>query len=224
MSIGLTLEKRSTLGKKNASSRKKGKLPVVVYGTKHKSEPYFVDTKSFLKVWKEAGESTLVSLSEGTKSYDVLIQDVDVHPISGEPIHADFYALDMNKPVEVKVALEFVGVSPAVKNLGALLVKVMHEAEIKVLPKYLVHELKVDVSKLENFGDTVHARDIKLPESAELLTDPNEVVALAKEIVEEKEEEAAPVDLSSIELSTEKGKKPAEGEEGAAPATPAEKK
>ena len=216
MSLSLELEKRTTLGKRNASARKAGKLPVVVYGAKHKSEPFFVDVKVFKKVLKSAGESTLVTLVEGTKNFDVLIQEVDIHPITGEPLHVDFYAVDINKPVEVTVALEFVGTSPAIKNLGALLVKVMHEIEIKILPKHLVHEIKVDISKLENFGDQIHARDVKLPETAILITDGDEVVALVKEIFEEKEEEVAPVDLSAIEVE-KKGKEEKEGEEGTAP-------
>ncbi|MEK7535768.1 MAG: 50S ribosomal protein L25 [Patescibacteria group bacterium] len=218
----MILEKRETFGKKLAKHRLAGKLPVVVYGSGHKSGSFFVDLKNFKKLWKVAGESTLVSLKEDKKNYDVLIQDVAVHPLSGEPIHADFYAIDVNKPVEVKVALEFIGVSPAVKNLGALLVKVMHEIEIKVLPKNLVHQIEVDISSLANFGDSVHARDIKLPETAELLTNPDEAIALVKEIIEEKEEEVAPVDLTAIEVE-KKGKEPKEGEENSETA-PADKK
>src|SRR3989344_2647223 len=132
MSHSLTLEEREDLGKKVAKSRKAGKLPIVVYGFGHKSAPYFVDAKSFNKVWEEAGESTLVSLKEGTKEFDILIHDVDVHPITGSPIHADLLAIDVSKPVQVEVELDFIGVSPAVKNLGALLVKVMHKVEIEI--------------------------------------------------------------------------------------------
>ena len=228
--LELTLEKRDLLGKKLAASRRAGKLPVVVYGpsmkvgagSKHKSASYFLELKDFKKIWQKAGESVLVSLitgetEAGKKKIDVLIHAVAHHPLSGEPIHADFYAVDTTKPVEVHVALDFVGVSPAVKNLGANLVKVMHEIEIRVLPKHLVHEIKVDISKLEKFGDKIHVSDIILPESAELITPAEEAVALVKEVVEEKEEEVAPVDLTKIEVE-KKGKEPKEGEEAVAEA------
>lgn len=215
----LTLEKRDIFGKQLYASRKAGRLPVVVYGSKHKAGDYFIDLKSFKKIWKAAGESTLVSLKEGTKDFDVLIHDVALHPLSGEPIHADFLAIDASKPVEVKIALSFVGTSPAVKNLGALLVKVMHEIEVKILPKNLTHEIEVDISSLEKFGDAIHASDIKLPVSAELLTPATEAIALVKEVIEEKEEEA-PIDLTAIELSEKKGKVEKEGEETSATATP----
>src|SRR3989344_5844398 len=141
MSQSLTLEKRVVLGKKVAKSRKAGLLPIVVYGFEHKSAPYFVDAKTFKKVWEEAGESTLVTLKEGTKEFDVLIHDVNVHPITGNVVHADLLAIDIKKPVDVEVELDFVGVSPAVKNLSALLVKVMHKVEIRILPKNLVSEI-----------------------------------------------------------------------------------
>lgn len=219
MSLALTLEKREILGKKVAKSRRDGKMPIVVYGFGHKSTSFFVDTKSFKKVWDEAGESTLVSLKEGSKDFDVLIHEVEVHPLSGQPIHADFLAIDVNKPVEVEVGLDFVGVSPAVKNLGALLVKVMHKIEVKILPKNLVHEISVDISALEKFDDKIHAKDIKLPESAVLLTDPDEIVVLAAEPKEEVEEEVAPVDLSAIEVE-KKGKVEKEGEEASTSAAP----
>lgn len=222
MTMELALEKRNVFGKQLAGPRKSGKLPVVVYGSGHASGPYFVDSKSFKKIWKAAGESTLVSLKEEKKNYDVLIQDVATNPLSGEPIHADFYAIDVNKPVEVKVAIEFTGHSPAVKNLGALLVKVMHELEIKVLPKRLIHEITVDISKLENFGDKIHASEVTLPESAELLTAPTEVVVMVTEPKEEKEEEEVPDDLSAIEVE-KKGKESKEGEEAAAAETKPDK-
>ena len=200
MSHSLTLEKREVLGKKVAKSRKAGKLPIVVYGFGHKSAPYFINAKSFNKVWEEAGESTLVSLKEGSKDFDVLIHDVAVHPLTGLPIHADLLAIDVSKPVEVEVDLDFIGISPAVKNFGALLVKVMHKIEIKVLPKYLIQELGVDVSVLEKFEDKIYARDVKLPQSATLITDPDEIVVLVAEPKEEKEEEVAPIDFSTIEV------------------------
>lgn len=227
--LELTLEKREKFGKALHASRLAGKLPVVVYGGpsskvgtgKHKTHSFFLELKDFKKAWATAGESTLISLKDGAKSaYDVLIHNVALHPLSGEPIHADFFAVDATKPVEVKVSLDFVGTSLAVKNLGALLVKVMREIEIKVLPKHLVHEIKVDVSSLGNFGDKIHVSDVVLPESAELITPGTEVVALVSEPKAEEVEEAAPVDISKIELSEKKGKEVKEGDEATPEAKP----
>ena len=226
--ISLDLEKRTTFGKKLGKSRKAGLLPVVVYGFGHESASFFVDQKSFKKVWSDAGESTLVTLSEKAdkaektgkadkhgKNFDTLIHDVTVNPLTGEPIHADFLAIDASKPVQVSVELDFVGVSPAVKNLGALLVKVLHEVEIEVLPKHLVHSIAVDITKLENFDDKILASALTLPETAKLITEPEEIVALAALPREEEVEEETPPDLTAIEVE-QKGK--TEEEEGEAPA------
>jgi len=210
--LSLELEKRVAKGKKLAPFRKEGKLPVVVYGHGIKSSlDYFVSLKDFEKVYNDVGESSLVSLADGDKKRDVLVHDVARHPLSGRLLHADFLAIDVSKPVEVEVELNFVGVSPAVKNLGGILLRVMHTIEISVLPKNLPNELIVDLTKLENIDDQLEAKDIKLPEGATLITDSDETIVIVSEPKEEKEE-VAPVDLATAVKVEEKGKKPAEGE------------
>ncbi|KKT13103.1 MAG: 50S ribosomal protein L25 [Parcubacteria group bacterium GW2011_GWC1_43_30] len=107
----------------------------------------------FLKVWKEAGASSIVTLETPEGIKESLIQDVDLDPITGTPRHADFYIFEKGHKLEVELPLEFVGISPAVKDLGGMLVKVLHELKIEAMPKDLPHNIKVDVSVLINFGD-----------------------------------------------------------------------
>lgn len=202
--LTIEMEGREVTGRAVAPHRAEGKLPVVVYGAGAAPGNYFVDARSFEKIWKEAGESTMVSLSYDGKQKDALIHDVQVDPLKQTAIHADFYLVDENKPVEVAVPLEFEGVSPAVKNLGGVLVKVMHEVEISVLPKELPQHLVVDLTKLEDFESRVTAGDIELPNSASLVTDAGDVVVLAEEPKEEVEEEA-PADITAVEVE-KKGK------------------
>lgn len=187
-------------------------LPAVIYGSKADNESLFVDVGAFKKVWREAGESTIVSIKTPDGVKDTLIHDVSFNPVTGEPMHADFYAIDTNKPIEVSVPLEFVGTSNAVKNLGGILVKVMHDLKIEVLPKELPHSLSVDISKMDNIGDHVLAKEVVLPKSASLVTNSEEVLAIIS--VAKEEVEAAPVDLSTIELAEKKGKKDEETTEG----------
>jgi large subunit ribosomal protein L25 len=101
--------------------------------------------------------------------------------------------------------LVFEGVAPAIKELAGTLTKVLHEVEIEAKPADLPHELTVSIDSLVDFDAKVVAKDIKLPAGVTLITDPEEVVALVSEVKEEVE--AAPVDLSAIEISVEKGKK-----------------
>jgi len=206
----ITVEPRNIFGKKLTKSRKEGKLPVVVYGKKSENKSFFVEAKDFLKVWKEAGESTVVELNEGGKALSVLIHDVSVCPIKNTPIHADFLAVDMDKLITTAVPLVFEGVALAVKQLGGVLIKVTHEVEVEALPNNLPNELKVDISKLETFDNKILAENIILPDGVKMITSQDEVVALV-EAPNENEEEGSTVNLEDIEVE-KKGKKPTEDE------------
>jgi large subunit ribosomal protein L25 len=204
--------------------RAHGQIPAVFYGKKEASTPISIRKIDFLKVWKEAGESTVVTLDTKDGSKESLIHDVDLDPVSGTPRHADFYVFEKGHKVEVALPVEFTGVSPAVKDLGGTLVKVVHELKVEAMPKDLPHNIEVDISPLANFGDQILAKDISLPSGVELKIALEDVIATVSAPREEKEEETAPVDLSTIEVE-KKGK--AETEEGAeageAPAAPAAK-
>lgn len=189
--------------------KKSGFLPSVVYGKKFKSTSIKLDQIAFKKVWQKAGESSVVSLDLEGEVLDCLIKEVQLDPIKDVPVHADFYALEKGQKVKVRVPVEFIGVSPAVKDLGAVLVKVLHDIEIEATPKDLPHRVEIDISSLVSFGSQVFARDIKLPSGVELLENADEVVASVYEPKEEKVEEV-PVDLSAIEVE-KKGKKEEEG-------------
>jgi large subunit ribosomal protein L25 len=189
--------------------RKGGFLPSVVYGKKFKPTNIKLEQVAFKKVWQKAGESSVVSLSLGNEILDCLIKEVQLDPIKDIPVHADFYALEKGQKVKVRVPVEFIGVSPAVKDLGAVLVKVMHDLEIEAAPKDLPHRIEVDISSLDVFGSQIFAKSAKLPSGVVLLENPDEVVASVYEPKEEKIEEV-PVDLSAIEVE-KKGKKEEEG-------------
>lgn len=174
----------------NDELRADGAVPAVFYGPKEEATSVVVNALELEKVWKEAGETTIVRLSGVGDDKDALFKDVQFHPVTGKMMHADFYVLEKGKKIELAVPLEFVGVSPAEKA-GHIVVKALHEVEIEVAPAELPHHLDVDVSSLENVGDHITASQITLPPSAELKTDPEEIVASVTEVVEEKVE--APV-------------------------------
>lgn len=209
-----TLEYKERGAKDKAGAvRKAGFIPAVYYGPKDKPVSISVQTEAFKKVWREAGESGVVSLKSGAKSVEALIYDVDLDPLKGTPRHVDFYVFEKGKKIQVKVPLEFTGVAPAVKDFGGVLVKVMHEIEVEAEPKNLPHSLSVDISALADFKSQILAKDISLPSGVSLAVLPEEVVASVYEPKDEPVEEA-PVDLSAIEVE-KKGKAEEEGEAGA---------
>ncbi len=205
--LSLTVERRDGVRSKDADGlRQAGKVLAVFYGPKVKSTPIVLNAKEFDKIWKKAGESSVIILKEeGGEEHEALIHAVDKHPVTETIRHADFYVIEKGKKVEVSVPLIFDGVSPAVKDKGAILIKVMREIKIEAAPRDLPHELKVDISKLVEFTDTVHAKDIVLPKGVELKVNPEEVVASVKEAKEEVVEAPAAIDMSAIQVET-KGK------------------
>lgn len=209
--ITLAVEKRD-LAQPLATLRKSGRVPAVLYGRKEASTPVAVAVKEFEKVFKKAGESSVVTLTGVGEEKDALIHDVDMHPVTGVIRHVDFYVLEKGKKVEVTIPLTYIGESPAVKNLGAVLVKVMHELRIEAMPKDLPHELTVDIAALAEIGSQIHVKDLALPSGVTALADAEDVVALAAEAKEEEEQPVAPIDLSAIEVE-KKGKEEEEGAE-----------
>jgi large subunit ribosomal protein L25 len=219
--LSLAVEKRDAKVRPE-NIRKTGAIPAVFYGPKEKSTPISISAKDFKKVWKEAGESSVIILKDGSNEHEALIHEIDIHPVSGEPLHADFYVVEKGKKVSVKVPLVFAGVSPAVKDKAGILVKVMREIEVEAAPRDLPRELTVDISRLVELNDVIHARDIALPKGAEIKIGPEEVVASVTEAKEEVVEAPAAIDMASIEVEA-KGKEAKEGEAGAAPVGEAKK-
>lgn len=183
--------------------RKQGQMPAVFYGLGKQSTPVTIDEVEFKKVWKKAGESSTVTLETSEGKVETLIHDVQFDPVSGMPLHADFLAIDTKKVIQISVPLEFVGDAPAVKA-GGILVKVLHDIEIEALPANLPHEISVDISALTDAHSHISVGDLKLPAGVAAVTPAEEVVASITQAVEE--QEAAPVDLSAIEVE-QKGKK-----------------
>ena len=218
--LSLTVERKADAT--NEDIRSAGKMPAVFYGPKEASTPVSVGMVDFKKAWKQAGSSSVIVLKDGAREHEVLIHEVDIHPLSGEPRHADFYVIEKGKKLKIRVPLVFSGVSPAVKDKGAILIKVLRDIEIEAAPRDLPRELIVDIGKLVEYNDAVHARDIALPAGVELKSKPDEVLA---SVAEAKEEvvEAAPIDMAAIEVTDAKGKEVKEGEAGAAPAGAAAK-
>lgn len=186
--------------------KKEGKMPAVFYGKMTESTPVTLLRKDFISVWHTAGESGVVTLKTPKGTVDTLIQAVDLDPVTDIPRHADFYVFEKGKKIEVSVPLEFVGVSPAVKDLGGLLVKSLHDLKISADPQHIPHDIQVDISSLLDFTSQILASELKLPAGVDLVENPDEVVASASAPREELVEESAPVDLSAIEVE-KKGKK-----------------
>src|SRR3989338_3877764 len=116
--IAITATKRSVLGKEVKKLRNAGKLPAVLYGHNVENQQIELSERDFAKVFKTAGESTLIDLVVDGKTQKVLIHDVQNHYLTEKPVHVDFYAINMAEKIKAKIPLPFLGEAPAVKALG----------------------------------------------------------------------------------------------------------
>ena len=217
--LTLAVKPREITGKKVKTVRARGAVPAVVYGAGSPARALEMDSREFEKIWREAGETDLVELSMGDEKKSVLIKDVQLDPLKGIPIHADFYAVRMDKAIRVTVPVKFFGESPVVKQ-GANLVRVIHELDVEALPGNLPPALTVDLSKLAATGDRFLVSNLALPAGVKVMANPADIIVFTEEPrVEEEPIEAAP-SIADIEVVGEKGKeeKEVEAAEGEADA------
>lgn len=209
--ITLSATKRDNT--KLAALRTEEKLPAVYYGMGKDAVSITVSAKDFAKVWKDAGETTAVTLDIDGDKVTTLIHDIQHHPLTNVATHVDFLIIDMKKEIEVAVPIEFIGLAEAEKgNLGTL-VKVLHEVQVRALPNDLPHGFEVDVTPLATLDAQIHVKDLVLPKGVTMITDGEEVIASMAAYKEEEAEEPTAIDFDAIQVE-EKGKK--EDDEAAA--------
>lgn len=208
--ITLAATKRTT--ESSTALRVADQIPAVYYGAGNDAVSIAISTKDFGKVWKEAGETSAVTLDIDGQKVTTLIHAMQVDPISNVPTHVDFLIIDMKKEIEVAVPIEFIGLAEAEKGGLGTLVKALYEVQVRALPNDMPHNFEVDVTPLATLDMQIHVKDIVVPKGVTILTDGEEVVALVAAYKEEKEEVTA-IDFDAIEVE-EKGKK--EDEEAAA--------
>ena len=174
--LKLNVLDRKESGKALAKLRADGLIPAVRYGHGKESTNLAVRYIDFAKLYKAAGESTLVELMiDGKKGVNTLIHDVQVDPLSGRFTHVDFYQVNMDEKIETDVQLEFVGDAPAVKAHGGVLIRNLDEVKVKCLPKDLPHSLVADLTLLVDFDSQVKVSDIVLPNGVEMV-EPSETI------------------------------------------------
>lgn len=197
--IELQAEKRELIGKSLKSLRKEAFLPSVVYGHNFETVPIQIKYTDFEKVFKRAGESTLINLKIGMSIEPAMIKDIQRDPVTDKIIHADFYKVSLKEKIKAKIPLVLIGESEAVKN-GGILVKTVNEIEVEALPQDLPHEFQVDLSRLQNIGDHTQVKDILVSDKVKIEASPEDVIALIQAPREEVIEEAAPPSVEEVEV------------------------
>ncbi|MDD2647079.1 MAG: 50S ribosomal protein L25 [Patescibacteria group bacterium] len=181
MTLSLKAKSRTITGGKVNELRKEGQIPAIVYGHGFKNVNIIVSDGDFKKVFKEAGESSLVSLVvDDAKPIQVLVHDIQYQPLKNTIQHIDFYHVKADEKITAEAGLRFIGDAPAVKELSGVLVTPITKVKIECLPKDLVHELEVDISTLNTFEDAIRIKDLVVPAGIKIVGSLDEVVALVE--------------------------------------------
>jgi large subunit ribosomal protein L25 len=206
----LQIEIRSSVGKGVARKlRAAGRIPGVVYGRSTAAVPVLLDPKALRRVLvrSEAGLNTLFELEVASggelHGLPVLVRELQRDPVNGAYLHADLLAVDLLQRIQVSVPIHVTGKAHGVE-LGGILDHSLRELELFCLPTAIPKEVTVDVSTLE-VGQSLHVRDLVLPEGVELRSDPD--LSVVSVVVPAAEVTPTPAEAA-----------PAEGEAAAAPA------
>jgi large subunit ribosomal protein L25 len=163
---------RSESGKGAARAlRRAGSVPAVIYGHKREPMSLAVPTRELERLLdRVSAETTVVELSIDGKVSRTLIREIQKHPYKKQLVHIDFQELVAGEKITVNVPLVIVGVSVGVRSFGGILDQTMRELEVTVDPSSIPNHIDVDVSAL-NVADSIHVRDLKLPDGVTVLTD-----------------------------------------------------
>lgn len=200
--LELEVSKREITGKKVRFLRREGIIPVNLYGHGIDSTPLQVDAKLFRQMLAQAGKTDLISLkiSDSKTPRNVLVREVQRHPLTGELLHVDFYQVKMTEKIKAEIPLVFVGEAPVLKNRNSSLLRLIDSLPIEALPDALPHSFEVDLSGLAETDQAIYVRDIHISDEVTLLGDPEQMVVKVAEarkvveevpVVEEVEEEVA---------------------------------
>lgn len=213
--IKLSIEKRAAKGKgEMGRMRRNGSVPGVFYGPGTESLPVAVNTREFRnKVEGQQGSQLIEFLSQVTdlNGKIALLKEVQHDPITSDPLHVDFYEVDVNVPIQASVVIHLTGRAQGVTAGGSLLYS-RREILVDCLPLAIPDVIEVDVTSLD-INDSIRVGDIDLPSG---VTTSEDVQAMVASVVAPAAEEETPeVGDGEEEAAAGDGEPTAAGEDDA---------
>ena len=190
--VEITVQRRTGSGKGAARKlRSAGKVPAILYGPKRTTTAIAVEGAELGRRLAHLEGAHLVRLVDAARADAdinermVLVRELQRHPVTGTPLHADFYEVDLTERLTVSVMLRFVGKAAGVVA-GGILQPILRDIEVECLPTEIPDHFEIDVSPL-GVHDAVHLGDITLPEGVSIVGDPAQsVVTVLPPTVEER--------------------------------------
>ncbi|MCK4781305.1 50S ribosomal protein L25 [Candidatus Parcubacteria bacterium] len=195
--------------------REKGGLPAVLYGHGVKNLLLSVSEKEFEKIYKQAGQSSLITLEIKAQKEKplVLIHETQKNPLTDKFIHIDFYQPSLKEKTEARIPLVFEGIAPAVKELSGTLIKSIQEIEVRAFPQDLPREIKVNIECLKTFENNILVKDLKVEKDVEILQQAEEIVASVAPPTKVEEELEKPIEENVEEVEKAGEEKPEKNED-----------
>lgn len=198
--------------------RQGGRIPAIFYGPDVSPIPLSIDPRDLQRIISSPrGVNTIIELKlinsedKGESQKMAMLKDWQVHPVRRTLLHADLYEINVNRPIGVNVPLRFVGKAKAVAA-GGLLEEVRREISVECLPAMIPDFIEVEVSQLD-FGDSIHVRELKVPEGIKIKDDPEMTIVIIMTPSEEKEKVvAAAEELPAVEAPAEQPEEETEKE------------
>lgn len=188
--IELLASRRDILGKKVRFLRRQDLTPANMYGHNIESTALQIETSQLKHAVSKAGKSSLIALKidGATSPKMVIVKDIQKEPLSGELLHVDLYQVRMEENIKIEVPLSILGEAPAIKEHGGILIQNLNSLEIECLPANMPHSVEIDISELSELDQALHVKDIPVPDTITVLTDPDAAVV---QIVRSRAEVAA---------------------------------
>ena len=187
----LKAEPRTLLGKKARKLLRHGHVPGVVFRSNGETMPVQFEERTLGRVLHHAGTTHMIEVELNGERIPTLLREVDREPITTRIRHVSLWAMAMDELIETEVPIVLEGESLALKS-GGVLIHPVEKLRVKCLPTQIPEAIHVDISPLESFGDSIHLRDIRLPEGVQALDDPDTTIALVAAPKGAEAEEEAP--------------------------------
>ena len=184
----LSVKKRDIFGKKVKNLRAQGLVPAVIYGKHVEAESISCVKNDLLKVYRAAWYSTPVELT-GDVDHLVLINSLQLDPVSDEIISADFLAVSRTEKVSAKIPVVTFWESQLEKLNEGKIMQIRDEVEVEAFPQDLPSKFEIDISVLETVNDVFFVKDLKVSDKVTILDDPELPILTVSVLSDEAEEE-----------------------------------
>ena len=196
MSKTLQIQKRTIEGKKVKTLRTQGITPIHLYGNGVESSSMQADFKDLINVLNQSGFSVPITLNDGKNDILVFARNVQRHPLTEEILHVDFQVVSKDDEVEIEVPINLIGESPAVKNFGGILIKLLETIRISSKVDSVPESIDLDISVIESLEQSLLVNEIEVGEGVKIITD--QTFAIARVIPPRIEVEEEDVDPDAI--------------------------